>query len=106
MKKVLVIGLLFVAGVAGASCMGPYCWDDQGAYMAGTIQDGNGSGLPNLTAAQVLAAKPRALGQEVWCTNCGAFNGGAGMVCVSTETTTSSNAYIAESSGTAVTACK
>jgi len=24
---------VFMAGVAGASCMGPFCWDDQGAYI-------------------------------------------------------------------------
>lgn len=107
MKKLMyVIGLGLISGSLWASCMGPFCWDDQGAYVAGTIQDGNGSGIPSLTAAQVAAAKPRAVGQEVWCSNCTSFNGGIGMPCISTETTTSNNAYIAESSGTAVSACK
>ena len=36
MKK-LVIGLMFMAGVAGASCMGPFCWDESGASVKGTL---------------------------------------------------------------------
>lgn len=45
MKK-LVIGLLFAANIAGASCVGPYCWDDTGPSVAGL----------DMTGAQVSGA--------------------------------------------------
>lgn len=87
MKKMyIVLGLAAIAGSVYAACMGPFCYDDRGAYVAGTIQDGNGSGMPSLTVAQEQSACPRAAGQEIFCSNCSA-NGGLGTVCISTGTT-------------------
>ncbi len=106
MKKMFmfVVALSLTASGAWAGCMGPFCYDDTGAYIAGTLNDGNGAGTPNMTKAQVLLATPRAKGQEIFCTNCTNFNSTLGFLCVSTGTAIAS--YAAISSATAVTACQ
>lgn len=104
MKK-LVLGLMLagLTSVAQASCIGPVCWDDQGLYLAGTIMDGNGAGMPVDTSANINLRVPRAKGQEIFCTDC-QFNLSRGTVCVSTGTGV--GAYVAISSATATTACR
>jgi len=88
MKKLMfAIGLGLISGSLWASCMGPFCWDDRGAYVAGVVQDGNGSGLPSKTASQISTTAPTAAGQEIYCSNC--VNG---LVCISTGTGTA--AYV------------
>lgn len=105
MKKfIIAVGLGLMAGSLYAACNGPFCWDDQGAYVGGTINDGNGTGTAIKTRAQIQAATPRAAGQEVWCTDCNSFNGGTGMLCISTGTTV--YGYMAVSTATAVSGCK
>jgi hypothetical protein len=82
MKKLVILcSVMLMSGLANASCMGPICWDDQGLYLAGTIMDGNGTGTPSMTAAQINAASPRAAGQEIYCSNCT-----QAKICVSTGT--------------------
>ncbi len=105
MKKLLiVVGLALVAGSVYASCMGPFCFDDTGAYIVGILSDGNGSGTINLTVSQINTAAPRAKGQKVFCTNCQTFNTFLGGLCLSTGTVAGSYAQI--SSATAVSACR
>lgn len=89
MKKVMLIGLLFVANIAGAACMGPFCWDDSGAYINGNLNNGNGNSLPSKTIAQINATTPNAAGQRVYCSNCTQSH-----VCVSSGTT--NGAYVIE----------
>lgn len=92
MKKMLIlIGTLLMAGGVFASCLGPFCWDDKGAYIGGTVFDGNGDGTPSMTIAQSSSTVPTAKGQEIFCSNCAAA-GGAGTLCVSTATAV--NSYV------------
>lgn len=74
MKK-LVFGLMFMSGIAGASCMGPYCWDDTGAQINAAPV------LHSKTLSDIQALKPAAAGQIVYCSDCTNT-----MVCVSTGT--------------------
>lgn len=105
MKKLMfAIGLGLLSGSVYASCVGPYCWDDTGATIYSSYTDSNGAGMPNVTTAAINAQTPKAKGQEVFCTDCTAFNGGKGSLCVSTGTTVGS--YMVISSGTAIAGCK
>lgn len=104
-KLMLIVGLsLLGSGLSQAACVGPFCWDDTGASVAGSVENGNGDALPQITKAQALTFKPDVKGQEVWCTDCNKFNGGLGMPCIATATVVAS--YIAVASGTAVTVCQ
>lgn len=105
MKKfVAVVGLLAMSSSLWAACFGPFCWDDKGAYVVGSLENGNGDALPQKTKAQTVADAPDVKGQMVFCTDCVAFNDGKGMPCVSTGT--AAGAYIAISTGAALTQCK
>lgn len=87
-----------------------------GAVTAGSTLTANGAvtlstttlrgGLApySVTVAQVNASTPTAVGQLVFCSDCTNFNAVKGTVCMSTGTTT--GAYIAISSATAVTNCR
>lgn len=109
-KLVYAIGLGLILGSSArlvqAACVlgGAFCADDTGQYVGGILQDGNGSGLPSRTVAQLQATTPRVAGQEVWCSNCNSINGGAGAICVSTGTTL--YGYMIISSATATGSCK
>lgn len=95
MKKLMyAIGLGLISGSVWASCMGPFCWDDRGAYIGtAAIVDGNGTGMPSQTISAINADVPRVVGQQVFCNNC-ASNGGAGTVCVSTATAAQGFDYV------------
>lgn len=86
-KSVIAVGIGLISGSLYAACMGPFCWDDQGAYIGGTIVDGNGTGTPSLTKALMNAATPRATGQEIFCSDCT-----TAALCVSSGT--SRGAYV------------
>lgn len=106
MKKLMFVGLLFVAGIAKAACLGSssFCWDETGSYVAGAINNGNGSALPQVAKASIKTTIPNAKGQEIWCPDCTNFNASLGETCVSTST--AAGGYMAISSATAVTACQ
>lgn len=93
MNKKLVIGLLFVAGIASAACFGPFCWDDSGAYIGGRVTNGNGEGIPSMTLAQMNAATPQQAGQLIYVSN-----GLEGSVCVSSGTGRGAYVVVAASS--------
>lgn len=87
MKKLMfAIGLGLMSGSVWASCMGPFCWDDRGAYVNGVVKDGNGDAHPSKTKAQIATSTPTVVGQVVYCSDCAAA-GGAGTLCISTATT-------------------
>lgn len=87
----MLVGLLFVANIAGAACMGPFCWDDRGAYIHGRTTDGNGDSLVSFTAALSNTATPTNAGQIVYCSDCT-----ISKVCVSSGT--GRGAYVVASS--------
>ncbi len=69
MNKVMLVGLLFMAGVAGASCVGPYCWDDTGPHMV-LNNVGNSNVSQTLTVSSYATSTttstvPSAVGQMV-----------------------------------------
>lgn len=104
MKKLMfAVSLGLISGSLYAACLGPFCYDDQGAYIGGTINDGNGVGVPSATAVVISSMTPRSKGQVIFCNNCTNANAGKGVLCVSTGTT--QGAYVAVSSGTTVTNC-
>lgn len=80
MKKLwAVVMLLGFATGAYASCFGPFCWDDTGPYINGTVA------MQSYTLAQIQALSVRSAGVEVYCSDCkGAGN--KGTVCISTGT--------------------
>lgn len=65
-----------------ASCMGPFCWDDKGAYINGRVQDGAGDGMLSLTLAQMTATTPTAVGQVIYVSDAT-----TSRICVSSGTT-------------------
>lgn len=77
MKK-LVIGLMFVANIASASCLGPYCYDDTGAQMPTSTGP---QGLTSRTLAQMNALTPSAAGQMIFVSD-----GLQASVCISSGT--------------------
>lgn len=85
MRKFLVVGSIvgMLAGQSMAACMGPFCWDDKGAYINGNILNGNGAALPSKTSTQINAITPDGAGQRVYCSNCT-----RSYVCVSSGTGT------------------
>lgn len=105
MKKVVLTALMAVSfclavKVTWAACMGPFCWDDQGAYIGGFINDGNGQGIPVLSSSTIAGLKPRAIGQEVLCNSCTGSTVNGYTMCISTSTT--APAYVTVSSVTRV----
>ena len=105
-KLMLMVGAVLISGSLYAACFGPFCYDDQGAYIGGAIQDGNGSGIPVLSSTSINAIKPRATGQEVMCNTC--VNNPADAVnkmavCISTGTA-AIGSYVMQSSASVV--CK
>ncbi len=76
----LAMGLSLGSAVY-ASCMGPFCWDDRGAYINGRVSDGSGDGLLSLTLAQMTATTPTATGQIIYVSD-----GATSRVCVSSGT--------------------
>lgn len=57
MKKLLIVTLLFVSGIASAACQGPYCYDDKGAYITDAPL------ILTRTLAQMNLIQPRDVGQ-------------------------------------------
>jgi hypothetical protein len=91
MKKMLV-GLMFMAGLAGAACNGPFCFDDSGAYIVGQdLQLQGGGDLMQGTTNQFHVRTPKQAGSLVYCTT-------LAQVCVSTGTGT--GAYVEMASTT------
>ena|SRR5271165_1983677 len=86
MKK-LVFGLLFVAGVAVASQMGPYGYDEKGAQIS------SGLGLAGVTVVQMNLLTPAYTGEIIFCSNCL-----QSALCVSSGTTTGGWTVIAGTS--------
>ena len=96
MKK-LVIALMFCAGMAGAACYGPYCYDDTGANIKGGLALENGVtnnsaqvnnapvGLWSRTAAQINTLTPGAAGQLIYCSDC-VIGTGWDQICISSGT--------------------
>lgn len=98
MKKLMfAVGLGLISGSLYAACMGPFCWDDQGAYIGGVIQDGNGQGVPTHTGLYIDTTVPRATAQEVVCSSCA--SNGTNSLCISTATTIHGYVFVA-STGT------
>ncbi len=65
MNKKLLVGLLFAAGVAGAACIGPFCWDENGAYVNGLTVDGTGHEITSMTLATMNSTSPRKAGMLI-----------------------------------------
>ncbi len=104
MKKIMyIVGLGLLSGSLWAACMGPFCYDDTGASIAGLPVNGNGVGVPSVSSTTLNAITPY-IGQMAFCNNCVNFNGSKGGLCVSTGTAVGS--MIAVSSATALTVCK
>lgn len=84
----LAVGLGLLSGSVYAACMGPYCYDDTGATIAGFPHNGTGVGLPSIST-NTLASSPNYVGRLVLCNTCALIGGGTGTVaCISTTTTT------------------
>ena len=76
MKKLMfAVGLGLISGSLWAACMGPYCYDDKGAQVAG------GLGIAGLTKANLATTAPAYTEQMINCTDCTRSN-----VCISSGT--------------------
>lgn len=96
MKKLMfAIGLGLISGSVYAACMGPFCYDDQGAYIGGLINDGNGAAVPVASSTTINTVAPRAVGQEIYCNTC-INNGSTSKIemCVSTGTNVASYVFV------------
>lgn len=93
MKKLMfAVGIsLITAGSAMAACMGPFCWDENGAYINGLLSDGKGTGLMSFTLAQMNAQAPTAVGQIIFVSDATQHK-----LCVSTGT--AAGAYVSVAS--------
>ena len=101
-----MLGAIFAFGIAGlvyASCVGPYCWDESGAYIGGVINDGNGSGLPTASSTTINSINARAVGQEIYCNTC-VNNSSTNSIELCVSTSTNKVGYVFVSSTTKV--CK
>ncbi len=87
MKKLVAV-LMLVSGVANASCVGPYCWDDKGASVP-VSQDATHH--ISLTLTELNASTPARTGEVVMCSTCN------DVLCVSTGTTRGGYSIITDS---------
>lgn len=95
MKKLIIVGLMFVSGALYASCVGPYCYNDTGAQVPTSTGP---MGLNSKTTAQLGTLIPSAAGQLVYCSDCG--SSGFHRVCVSSGTGPGAWIEVAAASGT------
>lgn len=105
MKKILyLVGLVALAsGIGMAACMGPFCYDDTGAYVNGQPMNGNGIGIPVLSSTSISNLGGVYVGQTVICNTC-ANTSGSYALCIATATT--GVKFIITGSTNAVTQCK
>lgn len=84
-RMLMLLGAMALAGGAYAACTGPYCYDDQGAYVTSQSLYVNTlkAGLESATTTQMAAKAPNYTAQLLYC-SAGCVN--AGTVCISTGT--------------------
>lgn len=72
MKNVwaVVIALLVNVGIGYAACMGPYCWDERGAYITSSVDLSGGLMLSSNTISGLEATTPTRTGQLYNCSDC------------------------------------
>src|SRR5579871_3234143 len=100
MKKVMYAALIASAVAVGAyaACMGPFCYDDTGATVAGLRVDGNGMGMPSASSTTINGISPKVVGQEIVCTTC--VNAGTNRYGVCVDTAANSGGWVMISSTT------
>ncbi len=99
MKKLLLVGLVFVSGVSYGAGTGPYRYDDTGAVINTELNINGGTKLLSRTIAQLNAITPRDTDIMVGCSDCV-----VSAVCVSSGTGTGAF-VILTASGPFVGAC-
>ena len=97
-KLVIAAASLLLAGGLWAACMGPFCWDDTGASVAGLRADGNGLAMPVMSSTTINGIKPVGTGQEILCNTCS--NAGSSQFGVCIDTATNAGAWVLLSSTT------
>lgn len=82
MSLVVLVGL---SGAAYSACYGPFCYDDTGVSIKGTVASEGAIGLPSKTKAQLLTETPRDINYLFGCSDC-SVGTGWDNICVSTGT--------------------
>lgn len=99
MRKLLMVGLLFTAGLAVASNMGPYGFDEKGAQIS------TGVGFYTASSTTLYGVSPAYAGQMVMCNTCNngqstPGSGAAGSYNLCIASGTGAGAWVVASSNT------
>lgn len=97
MKRLVgsIFGLMLLSGIGYAACVGPYCWDESGAYVNGKTNVGGPSAPGMYSSSEIRSLSVSTTGfYVIACHNCARNN-----ICFSTGTTPGSFVIIGSTGG-------